>query len=206
MGMEEALEFWITQLRAIGKELEPAVVRAARAVLPEVVSYGHRDPAAAVELLARVAWQVSSSAFRGQSKPLDRNGEEIESLEQYLFRSFLKKANHPYLTAAERNEVSGLDSGKDPSDGGEGVQKTEDHAQFWEIYDRLEPKMQAIFVWREFYGYRWRFVGKLVGMSGHAAEVYYHRGIERLKNAIRGWKDKRVVAFKDHKGRSVGGN
>ena len=44
MGMEEALEFWLSQLKNNGKEVNPAVVRAARAVLPEVDSYGTRRP------------------------------------------------------------------------------------------------------------------------------------------------------------------
>ena len=183
MGMEETLEFWIAQLRAQGKELHPDVVRAAHSVLPDVVAYGHQDPTAAVELLAKVASQVSSSVFKGPSKP-DKNGEEIECLEQYLLRSFLKKANHPYVTIAERNEVHGIESAKDSSDEGEGVRKTEEWAQFWEVYDRMESKMQAIFVWRELCGYGWRLVGKLVGMSGHAAHVYYARGIEKLRREL----------------------
>jgi hypothetical protein len=66
MGMEETLEFWIAQLRAQGKELHPDVVRAAHSVLPDVVAYGHQDPIAAVELLAKVASQVSSSVFKGR--------------------------------------------------------------------------------------------------------------------------------------------
>jgi hypothetical protein len=72
MGMEDALEFWIAQLRAQGKELHPDVVGAAHAVLPDVLAHGYQDPTAAVELLATVAWQVSSSVFKGRSKPLDK--------------------------------------------------------------------------------------------------------------------------------------
>src|SRR5262245_20633740 len=164
MGMEEALEFWLTQLKNSGKEVNPVVVRAARAVLPEVVSCGHKDPTAAVELLAKVAWQVSSSVFKGRSIALDKNGIEIESLEHYVFRSYLKKANHPYLTVAERKEVLSLESAEDSSDRGECVQRTEDHAQFWEIFDLLEPRMQLIFRWRTAFGYDWRRAGEVIGM------------------------------------------
>ena len=203
MGMDDALEFWIAQLRAQGKELHPEVVRAAYAVLPEVLAYGYQDPTAAVELLATVAWQVSSSVFKGQSKPLDKDGKEIESLEQYLLRSFLKKANHPYVTIAERNEVHGIESAKDSSDEGEGVRKTEQWTQFWEVYDRMEPKMRAIFVWRELFGHDWRLVGKFVGMSGHAAQVYYTRGIEKLRRELQLEPGKNVLPFKPSKRRPL---
>ena len=70
------------------------------------------------------------------------------------------------------------------SDSGTGQQRTEERAQFWELFDRLEPKMQTIFEWREFFGYPWQLVGKLIGMSGHAAEVYYTRGIERFRKEL----------------------
>jgi hypothetical protein len=203
MGMEDALEFWIAQLRTQGKELHPDVVGAAHAVLPDVLAHGYQDPTAAVELLATVAWQVSSSVFKGRSKPLDKNGKEIESLEQYLLRSFLKKANHPYVTIAERSEVPGIETAKDSSDEGEGVRKTEEWAQFWEVYDLMEPQMRAIFVWRDLFGYGWLLVGKLVGMSGHAAQVYYTRGIEKLRRELQPEPGKNVLPFKPPKGKPL---
>ena len=50
MGMEEALDFWISQLKITGREFHPEVVKAAQAVLPRVLAYGQQDPTAAVEL------------------------------------------------------------------------------------------------------------------------------------------------------------
>jgi hypothetical protein len=105
MGMEEALDFWISQLKIMGKEFHPEVVKAAQAVLPRVLAYGHQDPTAAVELLAKVSSQVSISVFRQGLIPLDKNGEPIQDLQQYVLRSFFKKATHPYVTSAQRCEL-----------------------------------------------------------------------------------------------------
>lgn len=200
MGMEEALDFWISQLKITGREFHPELVKAAQVVLPRVLAYGQQDPTAAVELLANVCSQVSISVFRQGLIPLDRNGEPIQDLQQYVLRSFFKKANHPYVTSAQRCEISGMEDTQQSSDSGAGQQKTEDHAQFWELFDRLEPKMQTIFQWREYCGYRWRLVGKLVGMSGHAAEVYYTRGIERfrkeLEQELHQHRCKKILVFK----------
>ena len=184
MGMEEALDFWISQLKITGREFHPEVVKAAQAVLPRVLAYGQQDPTAAVELLAKVSSQVSISVFRQGLIPLDRNGEPIQDLQQYVLRSFFKKANHPYVTSAQRSEITGIEDSQQCSDSGTGQQRTEESAQFWELFDRLEPKMQTIFEWREFFGYPWQLVGKLIGMSGHAAEVYYTRGIERFRKEL----------------------
>jgi hypothetical protein len=66
------------------------VVGAAHAVLPDVLAHGYQDPTAAVELLATVAWQVSSSVFKGPSKPLDKNREEIERLERLCCANIIR--------------------------------------------------------------------------------------------------------------------
>ena len=184
MGMEEALDFWISQLTITGREFHPDVVQAARAVLPRVLAYGQQDTTAAVELLAKVCAQVSTSVFRQGPIPLDKNGQPIQDLQQYVLRSFFKKANHPYVTSAQRCEIPGMEDDDQCSDAGVGQQKTEERAQFWELYDRLEPKMQTIFELREFFGYPWQLVGRMIGMSGHAAEVYYTRGIERFRKEL----------------------
>ena len=135
---------------------------------------------------------------------MDKNGEPIQDLQQYLLRSFFKKANHPYVTSAQRCEIAGLEENEQCSDSGRGQKRAEDHAQFWELFDRLEPKMQTIFEWREFFGYPWQLVGELIGMSGHAAEVYYTRGIERfrkeLQQELHKKRRKNILVFKPVEG------
>jgi DNA-directed RNA polymerase specialized sigma24 family protein len=63
----------------------------------------------------------------------------------------------------------------------------------------MEPQMRAIFVWRELFGYGWRLVGKLVGMSGHAAQVYYTRGIEKLRREPQPKRGNNILPFKPPK-------
>jgi hypothetical protein len=201
MRMEEALDFWISQLNSQGKKVHPLVLKAAYAVLPAAVSYGQHDPIA-VELLAKTAYEVSRFLFRNGSTPMDKHGNEIVDMNDYLFKSYKKKVPNPYLTSAESNDVINVDPNQEYSDRGTGQNETEDHAEFWELYGHMKPKMQAIFQWRQLFGYRWREVGKLVGMTGHAAGVYYRRGLQKLRKRVQEKKKTKVIDINEARNKS----
>jgi len=185
MDHSELLRSWISHLDSRGPKVDPLVTDAAYAVLPAAVWYSEGRPGEAAEVLAKTAFEVSKFVLRNGPPARDKDGQEIRDMKDYLYRGYMKKANHrfrqePKIDAA----LVSLDPARDISDGGSSKRAMENDALFRELYSQMEPKLKVIFYWREIRGCRWRHVGKIVGMKAHAAKVYYHRGIQRLAKLV----------------------
>ncbi len=162
-----------------GEEINPAVLAAAEEVIPSALEYGLkmlRDPALVANVLEEVAAAVSR-----QVASKDPPGEPlpIQNLAGYVFRAFVRRVNR-------------LKSKQPPlvSSDGDGQPRT---ARWVDPTSSLETKIllneclaQLDFVtrdmfWRRAQGYSWRDIGKIHGLSGHAAEVRFRSALGRAQ-------------------------
>jgi hypothetical protein len=96
MASRKLLEGWISYLDSRGPEIHPLVTEAAHAVLPAAIWYAQGDPTEAAELLAKTAFEVSKFVFRNGPLAVDKDGREIRDMKEYLYRGYMKKANHRF--------------------------------------------------------------------------------------------------------------
>ena len=185
MDHSELLRSWISHLDSSGPKVDPLVTEGAYAILPAAVWYSQGNPTEAVEILAKTASEVSKFVFRNGPPAVDKDGQEIRDMKDYLYRGYMKKANHRFRQESKIDAaVVSLDPTRDISDGGSSKRLMENDALFRELYSQMGPKLKVIFYWREIKGCSWRQVGKIVGMKAHAAKVYYYRGIQGLARLV----------------------
>jgi len=200
MEHKELLRGWISHLDARGSKINPLVAEAAYAVLPAAVRYSEGNPTEAVEILAKTAFEVSRFVFRNEWPAVDKDGHEIRDMKDYLYRGFMRKANHRFRKEnGSGTALVSLDFTKEVSDSGSSKQIMENEVLFEKLYSQMDPKLQAIFYWREIEGCRWKQVGKVVGMKPHAAKVYYLRGIQRLARLV--FEGSKIVQMSGSKNR-----
>jgi hypothetical protein len=94
MENRKLLEEWISHLDSSGPKVHPLVTEAACAVLPAAVWYSQGNPTEAVEILAKAAYEVSKFVYRNGPPARDKEGQEIRDMKDYLYRGYMKKANH----------------------------------------------------------------------------------------------------------------
>ena len=94
MEHSELLAGWISHLDSTGPKIDPVVVEAAYALLPAVVYYLQGNPTEAVETLARTAFEVSKFVCRNGPPAVDKDGQQIRDMKDYLYRGYMKKASH----------------------------------------------------------------------------------------------------------------
>ena len=205
MESRKLLEGWISHLDSRGLTVDPLVAEAAYAVLPAAVWYSEGSPGEASEVLAKTAFEVSKFVLRNGPPARDKDGQEIRDMKDYLYRGYLKKANHRFRIETKIDSaLVSLDPARDVSDGGSSKRMMENDALFRELYSQMEPKLKVIFYWREIKGCRWRQVGKIVGMKPHAAKVYYYRGIEQLAKLV--YEGSNVVSISKTRNRGKAAN
>ena len=205
MEQRELLEGWISHLDSRGLKIDPLVAEAAYAVLPAAVWYSQGSPSEAAEVLAKTAFDVSRFVLRNGPPARDKDGQEIRDMKDYLYRGYMRKANHRFRQDQEIDAAGvSLDPARDVSDGGSSKRMMENDALFRELYGQMEPKLKVMFYWREINGCRWRQVGKIVGMKAHTAKVYYYRGIERLAKLV--YEGSNVVSINETRNRGRAAN
>src|SRR5947209_12044011 len=170
-----------------GRQIDPAVLAAADAVLPRALDYGVNllgDAAVVANTLEEVAATVSQLIARR-----DPPGEPapVRNLPGYVFRAFVRQVKR-----LKNKELAVLDAA---IAGQTLAQRLADPARQLEMkilvdeclaqFDFIERDM----CWRRLEGISWDEIGPVHGLSGHAAEV-------RFRNAVRAVKEKLVQSRK----------
>jgi hypothetical protein len=193
MENRKLLEEWISYLESREPRIDSLVAEAAYAVLPAAVWYSEGSPGEAAEVLAKTAFEVSKFVLRNGPPARDKDGQAIRDMKDYLYRGYMKKANHRFRQEPKMDAaLVRLDPTRDMSDGGSSRWMMENDALFRELYSQMEPKLKVMFYWREIKGCRWRQVGKIVGMKAHAARFTI---IEVLSGSP-GWSMKEVMSYR----------
>jgi DNA-directed RNA polymerase specialized sigma24 family protein len=162
-----------------GRQINPAVLAAAEAVFPRALEHGMNllgDPAVVANTLEEVAAIVSRVVARRD--PPDE-APCIRNLPGYVFRAFVRHVNR-----LKRKELALLDA----------VAEGQILAQTWADPSReLETRIlidQCLaqfgfeardLFWRWRAGFSWDEIGKVHGISGHAAEARFKNAVRRIK-------------------------
>lgn len=166
-----------------GRAINPVVLAAAEEVIPSALEYGLkllRDPAlvanALEEVAAAVSRQISSKDPSGEPLP-------IQNLAGYVFRGFVRRVNR--LKSKELRLVSS------DSDGQPQTERWADPTPDLEAKISLDQCLdQFDFLTREMFcrrveGFSWAEIGKIHGLSAHAAEVRFRRALAAAKSRLR---------------------
>jgi DNA-directed RNA polymerase specialized sigma24 family protein len=173
---------------------ESELSKAARSAWPKALAHVRqvqsRDPFDDDGILVAEVWE---SVLQSVSKTLDRmNGRrgEIGDLEAYLLGSFyhrlgraLKKEERreemiQLVPSALELEVLAKTSHARPHD-------IEDSAHAREILDRMDKWTREVWIARE-YGYSWKHIGRVLGLSGISVMLRFRRRMKILRERLSG--------------------
>jgi DNA-directed RNA polymerase specialized sigma24 family protein len=178
-GAAPSSSFRISPVDQLGRRIDPAVLAVAEQILRRAVAPGLKllgDPAMVANLLEEAAAIVS---LRLQS-------QQIQNVPAYLLKCFLRKVNR--LKSRQIVTVH-LDEGQ-----WEGIAWTDPSAQFDmkilcdEFLARCDCITQCM-LRRRLQGYSWKEIGKLHGMSAHAAEERCSHVLQQVREKLKCGQD-----------------
>lgn len=165
-----------------GRQIDPSVLAAAEAILPRALEYGRNvlgDPAVVVNTLEEIAATVSRTvANRDQSG----GAAPIRNLAGYIYRSFVRQVNRlknrelaalNALTSREALAPRSIDSSH----------RLEMEILLHEYLARFNFEEKDMCL-RRLEGHTWDEIGKLRGISGHAAETRLRNAVKRVKEEL----------------------
>lgn len=166
-----------------GRKIEPAVLEAAEGIYSRALEHGLKllgDPAVVTTALEEVAATVSR-VIKTKDPPC--GPAQVRDLRAYIFRAFLRHVNH--LKRKELTLVSLGEVGHMPE------------PAWADALRELEKKMlldeclaQCDFIdqdmaWRRMQGLSWEEVGKIHGLSAHAAEARFSRALQQARERLK---------------------
>jgi len=173
---------------------ESELSKAARSAWPKALAHVRqvqsRDPFDDDGILVAEVWE---SVLQSVSKTLDRmNGRrgEIGDLEAYLLGSFYHRLGRALKKEERREEMihlvpSALELEVLAKTNHAKQHGIEDSAHAREILDRMDKWTREVWAARE-YGYSWRRIGHVYGMSGLSAMLRFRRRMKILRERLSG--------------------
>jgi DNA-directed RNA polymerase specialized sigma24 family protein len=166
-----------------GRKIEPAVLAAAEGIYSRALEHGLRllgDPAVVTTALEEVAATVSR-VIKTKDPPGDP--EQVRDLRAYMFRAFLRYVNHlkrKELTVVALSEArkTSEPSWADPS------REFENKILLDEFLAQCDFVAQDM-AWRRMQGFSWDEVGKVHGLSAHAAEARFSHALQQARERLK---------------------
>jgi DNA-directed RNA polymerase specialized sigma24 family protein len=166
-----------------GRKIEPAVLEAAEGIYSRALEHGLRllgDPAVVTTALEEVA-AIVSRAVRTKEPPGDRM--HVRDLRAYLFRAFLRHINH--LKRKEVTLVSLSERAQMPEPTWADPSREFDNKI---LLDECLAQCDFIaqdMAWRRMQGLSWEEVGKIHGLSAHAAEARFNYALQKARERLK---------------------
>ena len=173
---------------------ESELSKAARSAWPKALAHVRqvqsRDPFDDDGILVAEVWE---SVLQSVSKTLDRmNGtrSEIADLEAYLLGSFYHRFRRALKKEERRAEMihlvpSALDLEVLAKTNHAKHHDIEDSAHAREILDRMDKWTREVWIARE-YGYSWKHIGRVLGLSGISVMLRFRRRMKILRERLSG--------------------
>ena len=169
--------FRINPTDPLGRAIEPAVLDAAEEIGQRAVHYAEKlvgDPALATNLLEESAAAVSR-VLRSQQA---HTHVQVRDLRAYLFRAFIRRVNkvrRRQLVIGERKPT--------PPKGSSVSGDLETQILIGEFLTRCDPVTRDMF-YRRSQGFSWKEIGKVYGISAHAAESRFSQTLQRVRRRL----------------------
>ena len=173
---------------------ESELSRAARSAWPKALAHVRqvqsRNPFNDDGILVAEVWE---SVLESVSKTLDRmNGRrgEIKDLEAYLLGSFYHRLGRALKKEEHREEMihlvpSSLELEVLAKTSHTKQHDIEESARAREILDRMDKWTREVWVARE-YGYSWKHIGRVLGLSGISVMLRFRRRMKILRERLSG--------------------
>jgi DNA-directed RNA polymerase specialized sigma24 family protein len=173
---------------------ESELSKAARSAWPKALAHVRqvqsRDPFDDDGILVAEVWE---SVLQSVSKTLDRmNGRrgEIGDLEAYLLGSFYHRLGRALKKEERREEMihlvpSALELEVLAQKSHAKQHDVEDAAHAREILDRMDKWTREVWIARE-YGYSWKHIGRVLGLSGIRVMLRFRRRMKILRERLSG--------------------
>ena len=169
--------FRLSPVDRLGRTIDPAVLTAAEEIGERAVKHAEKilvDPALATNLLEESAAAVSR-ALRTKQR---RNEIPIRDLHAYLFRAFIRRLNK-----AARRDLLLADSLPRHSSGWSVSTDLESKRLLDEFLTQCDPVTRDM-LYRRIQGFSWKEIGKVHGISAHAAESRFSQALQRVRKKL----------------------
>jgi DNA-directed RNA polymerase specialized sigma24 family protein len=163
-----------------GRSIDPEVLNIARLIAVRVIPFAEgliKDPALATSLLEESAARVS----RVVRKRAQLKKPPIANLEAYLFRAFIRRVN-----TVKRKDVLVSTVVTSPSGSLDGTgysEKLELKIFADEFVTRCDPVTRDL-LYRRVQGLSWKEIGKIYGISAHAAEARFSQQLNKVRRRL----------------------
>lgn len=164
----------------LGRDIDPRVLTAAEEVFSRALEHGIKllgDPAVVANALEEVA-AVVSRVVKANDPPSDPI--PIKNLPGYVFRAFVR-----HLNRLKRKQLVLVASDGDSSP------RWADPSRDFDMKILVDECLaQCDFVtqdmfWRRVQGFSWGEIGKIHGLTGHAAEVRFRHALRRAQARLK---------------------
>jgi DNA-directed RNA polymerase specialized sigma24 family protein len=163
-----------------GRKIEPVVLEAAEGIYSRALEHGLKllgDPAVVTTALEEVAATVSR-VTKGKDPPA-----QVRDLRAYMFRAFLRHVNHlkrKELAAVALSEAAHKSDPPwaDPS------REFDNKILLDECLAQCDFIAQDM-AWRRMQGFSWEEVGKVHGLSAHAAEARFSHALQQARERLK---------------------
>lgn len=171
--------FTISPIDGRGRAIAPEVLAVANDIRNNALAYGEkavRDSAVAASLFEEAAAAVSRLLSRQTNK-----NTPIRDLSAYLFRSFVRRVNR----VRRRNQLFAarlaqyVDAKRELN--------SNHRVELEILIDQIMARGDAItrdMFYRRVQGYSWNEIGRVYGISAHAAESRYSQALRRLRERL----------------------
>jgi len=183
MAAEGRSLFRLNAVDRRGRKIEPAVLEAAEGIYSRAFEHGLRllgDPAVVTTALEEVAAIVSRAV---RTKVPRGDPVQVRDLRAYLFRAFLRHVNH-----LKRKEVLvvGLSetARKSEPPWADASRELSNKILLDEVLAQCDFIAQDM-AWRRMQGFSWEEVGKVHGLSAHAAEARFSHALQQARERLK---------------------
>ncbi len=157
-----------------GRNIDPTVLAAAQALVPKALNHALDllgDSAAVANALEEVAAQVSRVVETNEAS----GNAPIRNLAGYVFHAFVRHVNR-----VKRNGLVLLNGDDLASRWTDPSHQFDTKILVQECLAEFDFVTRDMF-WRRLQGFTWKEIGKVHGLSGHAAEVRFNNAVRRVK-------------------------
>src|SRR5437870_2017939 len=166
-----------------GRKIDPSVLAAAEGIYSRALEHGLKllgDPAVVTTALEEIAATVSR-VIKTKDPPGDP--AQVRDLRAYMFRAFLRHVN--YLKRKELTVVSLSEAGQILElPWAHSLRELENKMLLDECLAQCDSVAQDMAL-RRMQGLTWEEVGKIYGLSAHAAEARFSHALQQARERLK---------------------
>jgi DNA-directed RNA polymerase specialized sigma24 family protein len=166
-----------------GRKIDSAVLAAAEEIYPRALEHGVKllgDPAAVTTALEEVAATVSL-VIKGKDPPGDL--ARVRNMRAYLFRAFVRHVNRLKRKGLTLVSLSQVAEVADPP-WADPLRQFENKILLDECLAQCDFVTQDM-AWRRMQKFSWEEIGRIHGLSAHAAEARFSHALKRARERLK---------------------